>query len=591
MSFDAWLTVAVVAAVFVAMIRNVAPTDLTFVTGTCVLAMAGVITPEEAFAGFSNQGMLTVAFLFVVAAALRETGVLDFVGGRLLGGAATIGSVLRRLSLVVIPSSAFLNNTPIVAMFMPVLLDWSRRRRVSPSKLLIPLSYLSILGGTCTLIGTSTNLVVHGLMVKNGMQGMGLFELGKVGLPYAIVGVAYLLVVGPRLLPDRTDLLEKLGQTRREYVTEMQVAPGGALVGRTIENAGLRHLPGLFLVEIQRNERVISPAGPGEVLQAADQLVFAGVVASVVELQNIPGLTPPAEQSLPLAPHERVERRLCEVVISSNSRLVGQTIRDADFRTVYGAAVVAVHRGGSRVATKIGDIRLEAGDTLLLQTPPHFARAHRNDPAFYLVSAVDDYRPLRTHRARLAVPLFVALIAAMALDLAPTALAAALIAAAMVGAGCISAGEARRSIEWQVLATIAAAFGMGTAIQKSGLAAAAGEALVQATESLGPVAALACVYVLGSVLTELVTNNAVAVLLFPICVEVARFSHSSPRPFLMALALAASASFMTPIGYQTNLMVYGPGGYRFGDFLRIGVPLNLILAVLAIVLIPWAWPF
>lgn len=591
MSPDAWLTVAVVAAVFVVMWRNIAPADLTFITGTSLLALAGVITPEEAFAGFSNQGMLTVAFLFVVAAALRETGVLDYVGGRLLGGARTVGDVLRRLSLVVIPSSAFLNNTPIVAMFMPVLLDWSRRRQVSPSKLLIPLSYLSILGGTCTLIGTSTNLVVHGLMIKGGLEGMGLFEIGKVGLPYAILGVGYLLIVGPRLLPDRTDLLEQLGQSRREYVTEMQVARGGALVGRTVENAGLRHLPGLFVIEIQRGERVISPAGPGEVLQAEDQLVFAGVVASVIELQKIPGLVPSVDQPMPLTPQQRVDRRLCEVVVSSASRLVGETIRDADFRTVYGAAVVAVHRGGARISGKIGDIRLEAGDTLLLQTPPHFARAHRNDPAFYLVSAVDDYRPVRTHRAWLAVPLFGVLIATMALDLVPTALAAALIAAAMVAAGCLSPGEARRSIEWQVLATIAAAFGMGAAIEKSGLAAAAGEALVSATSGMGPVAALACVYVLGSLLTELVTNNAVAVLLFPICIEIARYSDSSPRPFLMALALAASASFMTPIGYQTNLMVYGPGGYRFADFLRIGVPLNILLAIVAIVLIPLAWPF
>lgn len=591
MTFDAWFTAFVVLAIFFGLLRNLAPPDLLFVVGTALLALAGIITPEEAFSGFSNSGMLTVAFLFVVAAGLRETGVLNYVGTRLLGGATKDASVLKRLTVVVMPASAFLNNTPIVAMLMPVVLDWCRQRQVSPSKLLIPLSYLAILGGTCTLIGTSTNLVVHGLMIQHGIPGMGFFEIGAVGVPSAVIGAAYLLVIGRRLLPERPALLERLGQSRREYIVEMQVQAGSSLIRKTVESAGLRRLHGLFLIEIDREGKLLSPASPDEVLQAGDRLVFAGIISSVVELQKLPGLVPTADADHELSSREQMERRLAEAVVSTNSRLVGRTIRDADFRATYGAAVVAVHRGGSRIKSKVGDIRLQPGDTLLLQTPPHFARAHRNDPAFYLVSDVDDFRPLRRHRAWIAIPLLGLLVVLMATHIVDPLVAAALIAAVMIATDCISAGEARRSIEWQVLVTIAAAFGVGIALENSGVAGSVARVLVEGTQVFGPLAALIGVYLLATVLTGLVTNNAVAVLFFPICLETAKLLNTDSRPFLMALALAASASFATPIGYQTNLLVYGPGGYNFRDYLRVGVPLTLLLAVVAAVLVPWMWPF
>ncbi|MDI9444353.1 MAG: SLC13 family permease, partial [Planctomycetota bacterium] len=274
-----------------------------------------------------------------------------------------------------------------------------------------------------------------------------------------------------------------------------------------------------------------------------------------------------------------------------NSPLVGKNIREADFRATYGAAVVAVHRGGARLERKVGDIRLRAGDTLLMQTGPHFLRAYRNDLAFYLVSDVADWRPLRSDRAWIAILLFLVLIGLMTSGLVPIVLAAVVVAVLMVAAGCVSSGEARRSIEWQVLITIAAAFGVGAALENSGAVATIAGGLVESTKTWGPIAILAVFYLLGSVLTELITNNAAAVLLFPFCLEAARLYGVSPRPFLMALVLAASASFMTPIGYQTNMMVYGPGGYRFADFLRVGIPLNLLLWPIAMLLIPVFWPF
>lgn len=591
MSFDAWVTLAIVVGAFVALARNWAPPDLLFVAAAVSLAATGVISTDEAFAGFSNSGMLTVACLFIVVAGMRETGVLDYIGHHVLGGAQTERGALLRLGGVVMPMSAFLNNTPIVAMFLPVVMDWCRRHRVSPSKLLIPLSFLTILGGTCTLIGTSTNLVVNGLMVDNGLRSMRLFEVGKVGVPYAIVGFVYLLVAGRWLLPDRKELIEQLGETKREYLVEMVVRPGCRLVGFSVEAAGLRQLPGLFLIQIDRAGLAIGPVGPEERIEQHDKLIFTGVVSSIIELEKIPGLEPVAHAAEPSNVVAPKQRRLVEAVISESCPLIGKTIREADFRAVYGAAVVAVHRAGKRVEMKIGDIALRSGDTLLMQTGPHFTRAYRHDPAFYLVSDVEDWRPIRRDRARIALLIFVALLVAMTTGVIPILLSCALAAVLMIASGCLSAGEARRSIEWQVLITIAASFGVGAALKNSGLATVMASSLVDSTAIWGPVAALAVFYLLGSVLTELITNNAVAVLLFPFCLETARLYDVNPEPFLFALILSASASFMTPIGYQTNMMVYGPGGYRFTDFMKIGVPLNFILWLISIPLIPLFWPF
>ncbi len=599
MDFHAWFTLLVAFGIIISLLMNLGAPDVLFLGGTALLALFGVLTPKEAFSGFANEGMLTVGLMFVIAAALQETGVLDYLGQHVLGRTRTARRATARLSVVIIPISAFLNNTPVVAMFMPIVIDWCRRNQISPSKLLIPLSYLAVLGGTCTLIGTSTNLVVHGLMLQTSdpriNDGMSLFEIGKVGVPYAVVGVAYLLLFGYRLLPERKELLEQLGESRREYMADMEVQPGCRLIGRSVEAGGLRSLPGLFLIEIERGGEIITPVGPNEVIEASDRLVFTGVVSSVVDLQKTPGLIPVADPAYEASPVHQAQRGMCEAVISNNSPLIGETIRDADFRATYGAAVVAVHRGGSRVKRKVGDIRLEPGDTLLLQTQPHFVRAHRNNPAFYLVSDVDQYRPVRPHKAWIALVLFVILLVLMTSGWVPIVVAATLIAGAMIAFGCISAGDARRSVDWQVLVTIAGSFGIGIALDKTGAAAVVAGLLVDATQALGPaagpIAALAVLYLFGSIVMEALSNNAAAVLMFPICLATAQQLDVSPRPFIIALALAASASFMTPIGYQTNLMVYGPGGYRFSDFFRVGAPLNAILAVVAIVLIPYFWPF
>ena len=598
MNLDMWITLGVLAAALYVLIRELAPPDVVFLGAVVVLALTKVITPGDAFAGFANTSVMLVAALLVVAAALRETGVMDFLGQKFLRHVSTETGALLTLAAVAVTTSAFLNNTTIVAMLLPVVLAWCRSRQVSPSRLLIPLSFLTILGGTCTLIGTSTNLVVQSLLVKKAMQPLGFFELGMVGVPCAVIGTLFMVTIGRWLLPSRKELLEQLSESRREYLVEMLVQPECRLIGQTVEEAGLRQLPGLFLIEIDRNGELIGPVGPRERLVAGDRLVFTGVVSTIVDLKKIPGLVPAADEAYEVSTRKQRGRVLCEAVISPTSPLIGKTIRSADFRSHYNAAVVAVHRNGARVTNKIGDIVLHPGDTLLLQTGQHFLRAHRNNPDFYLVSDVEDSRPLRHDRAGYALVLFVTIIALMATGgltgIDPTIIAF-LGAGLMVVLRCISASDARQAVDWPMLVSIAASIGLGTALEKSGTAQFLTKFLVDATQALGPtygpIATLAAIYFATMLLNELITNNGSAALAFPFCLQAAALWQVDARPFVIAVTLAASYAFASPIGYQTHMMVYGPGGYRFMDFVKVGVPLNVLMWIIAVIVIPLIWKF
>ncbi|GMW03317.1 MAG: SLC13 family permease [Candidatus Hydrogenedentota bacterium] len=595
MDWHGWFTLGVVALIFVGLAKEVAP-DALLLGGAVVLAVAGVITPKEALSGFSNEGMVTVAALFVVAAALKETGALEHMGRILLGKANNERSVMLRMSFVASGISAFMNNTPVVAMLLPILVSWCRRHRVSPSRVLIPLSYLTILGGICTLIGTSTNIVVNGLLAdahktRPDLVPMTLFELAWVGVPCLILGSAYLIFAGPKLLPERKDLLDSVSETMREYMVDMLVQPDCRLAGQGVEKAGLRHLPGLFLVEIVRGKHVISPVGPDQLIEAGDILAFTGSIATIVDLERIPGLVPVADEGYEAEARKRRESMLCEAVVSSRSPLVGKTIRDANFRAMYNAAVIAVHRGGERLKGRVGDIVLRNGDTILLQTGPHFSRAHRDKSDFFLVSDVEDSRPVRHERSTLSLVLLGFLVVLLVSEQWGTAIAALVIAGLMVVTRCISAVDARRSVDWQTLITIASSFAIGSAMESSGLVEAVSHAIVPNAAAWSPIALLFIIYLMTNIATELISNNAAAVLMFPFAVKMADNLGADPKPFVIAVTIAASAAFALPIGYQTHLMVYGPGGYRFTDFLRIGLLLDLIVCACAITIIPLVWSF
>ena len=588
--YSMWVTILVTCIVLVALAYE-KPADMVFTGAIVFLSLCGVITAQDAFSGFVSQSLLMVAALFLVTAGLKETGIVDMIGARVLGPAKTELAGLVMLSSFCICTSAFLNNTPIVAMLIPVVMSWCRRQHVAPSKLLIPLSFMTILGGCCSRIGTSTNLVVDGQMIKYGMPEMGFFEIGWAGIPCAIVGLTYMLTIGRKLLPERKELLEQLGDSRREYLVEMLVTSACRLVGQSIEAAGLRRLPGLFLIEVDRRGSIIAPVSPDTVLQANDRLVFTGVVETIVDLKKIPGLEP-ATESTDKSAEEQRRRRLCEVVVSRSSPLVGQTVREAQFRSHYNAAIVAIHRHGARLATKIGDVKLESGDTLLMQTGPNFVQAHRNNADFYLVSDVEGSQPMSHERWGVALLIFVVLLAVMSFGSGEMAMLGAFIAGGlMIMTRCMSASDGRQAIDWQVLIAIGASFGLGAALEKSGAAMYLSTLLVGVTQPYGPYATLAAIYFVTMVLNELITNNGAAVLAFPFCVKAAALTNCDARPFVMAVALAASFAFASPVGYQTHMMVFGPGGYRFNDFVKVGVPLNLLLWVTCVILIPMIWPF
>ena len=546
----------------------------------------GVLPAGDALAGYGNAGLLTIAVLFVVVTGLRETGAIDLVGSGLLGRPRTVRGAIARLFVPVCGLSAFLNNTPVVAILIPAVTDLARRISTSPSKLLIPLSYAAILGGTCSLIGTSTNLLVSGFVsAQTDLEPLSIFSVTWVGLPCAILGGLYLVCFGPRLLPDRSGSAAALADPR-EFTAEMIVPAGSPLHGLTIEEASLRQLPEVFVAEIERSGELIRVT-PDTTLLVGDRLVFVGAVAAIRDLQQLRGLSEIDAQTQKInSPRHR--RQMFEAVVPANATITGKTIRESRFRHLYDAAVLAVARQGQRVPGRLGDIELKPGDTLLLESDREFDRRHRRD--FLLVRAVEDSTVRRHDRAWISISITTLMVVAAATGLVSMLQAALAAGIAMVLTRCCSATSARDGVNWSLLIAIGAAIGLGKALEASGAAGAIGGAMVQLAGS-NPFVALAAIYFLTMILTEVVTNNAAAAVAFPLAQATAAALGVEFMPFVIAIMMAASASFSSPIGYQTNLMVMGPGGYRFGDFLRIGLPLNLIVGFTTVIVAPMVFPF
>ncbi len=590
------LALLVLILALLAFVRG--PSDAIFVGGLTALLIIpvpspggwkiGVLSPSDAVAGFSNSGLLTVAFLFVVVAGLQETGAIDWIAEAMLGRPAGLRRAMCRLIFPVAAISAFLNNTPVVAMMIPAVSDWARRLQLQPSKLMIPLSYATILGGTCSLIGTSTNLVVAGLVsAEAGLPGIRMFDIAWVGLPVAAAGALFMVLLGPRLLPGTASAASKL-RDPREYTAEMIVPTASSLAGKSIEGAGLRHLPGSYLIQIERAGFIISAPGPEQVLQENDRLIFTGVVDSMRDLHNLRGLIPATNQVFKLD-SPRYRRQLFEAAVSDTCPLVGKSVREGRFRNRYNAVILAVARNGERLHGKIGDIVMRPGDTLLIEGNPNFASQQRDSRDFFLVRSIEDSTPRRHDRAPAALAILGAMVIAATAGWTDMLGAAMVASCLMVLSKCCSVSDARRRIDWPVLIVIGSALGIGRAIEQSGVGAAVAETVIQAAGQ-DPWLALAAVYAVTMLVTEIMTNNAAVALVFPIALATSQQLNLSFMPFAMAIMMAGSASFATPFGYQTNLMVYGPGGYRFSDYLRIGVPMNLLVGVVSVLVIPIVWP-
>lgn len=585
-TFEFWYTLLLLIAMTIVLIKEIIEPDIVIFLVLLLFVLGGVINVEEAFVGFSNQGMLTVGFLFIVAEALNQTGVLNNLGAFLLGAdRASISMKLTRFLFPVSALSAFFNNTPIVAMLIPAVYSWAKKNGYAVSKFLIPLSYATILGGTCTLIGTSTNLVVHGMMIESQVGGLGFFEISKIGIPIAIVGILFMSTLGHRILPDRKEPIIELGENTREFVVQLKVQAKYQHLGKTLENAGLRHLKGLFLFQIEREQHTIAPVSPDEKIQLGDRLFFTGLPKTIIELQKTPGLSLLKDSKFDLKNYDSRIIRPFEVVVSHSSPLINRNVRDSNFRSQYNAVIMAIHRNGERIQKKIGDIVLREGDTLLILARHDFHKHWYNSKDFYLISESEKIPSKPRWYRYFSIVIFLAMIGLMACEILPIVIVTGLTAIIFILSRCLLPHEARSSIQWNVLLIIASAFGISQAIENAGVAQFLANRLITIFGALGVFGVLSVVYFLTSLYTEIITNNAAAALLFPIALATAQQMGVDPRPFAIAIAFGASASFATPIGYQTNLMVYGPGGYKFGDFLKIGAPLNIFIGMITIILI------
>lgn len=582
---------AVIIFMMAALVKEIVRPDLILFATLVLFMLTGVISVKEAVAGFSNEGMLTVALLFIVAGAIQKSGIFEKVIFAVMGTNSRARPALFRMMMPVSGMSAFLNNTPIVVTFTPFVRKWCQEHDISPSKFLIPLSYITILGGTVTLIGTSTNLVVHGWMRGHGFSGFSMFDLTWVGVPLVLAGLVYLSTLGFKLLPDHKAIADTVGKESREYLAEMIVEPKYPHKGKTIEEAGLRNLKGLFLIEIIRGDERISPVKSTTRIDAGDRLIFTGDVSTIADLQNTRGLRLDPGTDLSLDFLENGNTQLVEVVVAHHSSLVDKRIKDTRFRGRYDAAIIAVHRNNERVKGKIGEIVLKPGDTLLLLAGSDFNQRKGLFDDFYVVTPMEN--PFLTEKdykkGWFTILLMVVMIALVTMKVLSMFKAMSIVVVLLLLFRVVTAEEAKKSVQFNVLLLIASAFGIGSAIENSGAATWVAEKLVQFGEPLGIIFVVFLIYLITNIFTEMISNNAAAVLMIPIAIETAEKVGANPMAFAVAVAVAASAAFITPIGYQTNLIVYGPGGYKFSDYVKVGTPLNLIAMSITLFVIHFVW--
>jgi di/tricarboxylate transporter len=585
---DAWITLAVLVATFGVLAFDRLPAAAAMGSAVGVLLLLDVVDQAQALSGLASSAPVTIAALYVLAGAATVTGALSPVIDRVLAGRAhePTGRHRRlvRLSATTAALSAVLPNTPLVALAAPRVVTWSRRAGESAAPYLMPLSYAAVLGGVVTVIGTSTNLVVSDLLVAQGGDPLGVFEITGVGLPVAVIGVVVLVLTAPRLLRHRRSEPGVVERSAQPYTIALRVEADGPLVGRTVEGAGLRHLRGVFLAGVERAGSVVS-ARPETVLGPGDVCYFAGDVVDVVDLLGIDGFAS-AEDAHLVGAGDRPDARLFEAVVSERSELAGTTLREVGFRARYDAAVLAIRRHDDDVPGKLGTVVLRPGDVLLVLATPEFERQWRGHGDFSVIASLTAPPPVRPARAGLVVAVIVAMVTATVVDVLDLMEASLLAAAILVGSGTISVREARRSVNLNVVLTIAMSISLGAAVSVSGLAAEVAALLGSAGDPFGDVGRLVAVLVATMILTELLSNNAAAALMVPVATVTAIDAGIDPRALAIVVLIGASCSFLSPIGYQTNLMVYGLGGYRFADFTRVGAPLSLVTLVVTPIVVP-----
>lgn len=584
----------VLAGVFIAFMKDWATPDVIAMAGLFAVVVTGILGPSHMLKVFSNPAPITIGAMFVLSASLEKTGVIDQFGQIFIkiAGQSEIRALIV-LMLMAAGLSAFVNNTPVVVIFLPLIIGLARTTDLKASRLLIPLSFAGMLGGTCTLIGSSTNLLIDGMTQQFGMAPFGLFEFSKLGLLYALAGILYLLLIGRHLLPKRETLSSILDLSQsREYLLAAAIGEDSVLIGQKVTETSLAKMKEVRIIEIQRQgERLMK--GLDEVELAEDDRLLLKVHSSHIQsLKELKGIEFPAsaEEDLGLVNLELREARILEGIIGPHSSMIGKSLSQMNFRQKYGAIILAVHRQGENLQTNFKNLKLAFGDTLLVEGPANGINRLSEEKDFVSLTE-SKQRKFRQTRAPIAIATLVLVVVLAAFKVMPIAALALLAAVFVVLCGCLSPEDAYKAIDWKILFLIFGMLAIGFAVEETGGAELIADGVLNVVGDLHPVVIISIVYLMTVIITELISNNATAVLLTPLVVQMANQMDLDARPLVVAVMFGASACFATPIGYQTNTYVYGAGGYKFSDFPKVGLLLNIILWMVATLAIPWLFPF
>lgn len=583
------LVFVVLGVVVAGMIRERLPVDVLAIAGAASLLAMGILKTDDLLKVFSNPAPIAVACLFVLSAALERTGVINWLGMKLSQVPwKSAKQAMLVMMILCLFHSLFSNNTAMVVIFTPVVIRLAYTLGVAPSKMLMPLSFGTILGGTCTLIGTSTNIVVDGVAQARGLPPFHMFEITPPGIIYGVIGVLYLYFIGSRLLPDRETLSNTLiDLSQRRFLTEILIPHHSPLIGKTPTEGGLTRARGYQVLGIERNHVSFDPEHGEPTLEAGDRLVMRTSVAEFVGLINegaaSEAVSPPVETI------SRHSMRMMEGIVGPESTFVGLSVRELDLRGAYGTTILAIHRRNENLSSNFDEVHLAFGDTLLLEGPPDGLKRLFDRRQLINLTEVTE-QPFRRNKAWIAIIAVLSVMLLSAFELLPIAGAAFMAVAVVIVSGCLDPREAYRSIHWPILMLILGMMAVGTAMETSGAGALLVDSLFDVLGPLGPVVVLSLIYALTSLLTEFMSHNASAILITPIAIDIATRMGVDPRPFLVAVMFAASASFATPIGYATNTLVYAAGGYKFTDFVKVGLPLNVLLWAVATVILPIFYP-